>query len=89
MVLTTRRFVDGEGNVAKFSDPCGLSADADGTLFVADTGNNCIRKVSPGGVVTTFTGSRTPGYKDGPPTLAQFAELCDVQVGGFLLFACG
>ncbi len=73
--------VDGPAAQAKFSDPCGLSADVDGTLYVADTGNNCIRRVSPDGTVSTFSGfASSGGLRDGPSEVAQFLELCDVQV---------
>ncbi len=72
--------VDGPASSARFSDPCGLSADVDGTLYVADTGNNCIRRVTPDGVVSTFAGGSGAGWRDGCSRSAQFCELCDVQV---------
>jgi hypothetical protein len=39
-------FVDGEGKVAKFFTPAGMGIDAEGNIYVADTDNNRIRKVS-------------------------------------------
>ncbi|WP_052135175.1 NHL repeat-containing protein [Collimonas arenae] len=45
---------DGNGNNAKFNQPKGIAADAANNLYVADTGNNLLRKVTPGGQVTTL-----------------------------------
>jgi sugar lactone lactonase YvrE len=47
---------DGVGKAARFNYPCGLAMDASGTLYVADLYNYVIRKVTPGGLVTTFAG---------------------------------
>lgn len=58
--------VDGSGSSARFYDPRGLAIDADGNLYVADTGNHTIRKITPSGVVTTLAGSPgQPGSADG------------------------
>jgi hypothetical protein len=43
--ISTPGFVDGAGGVARFYDPAGITVDADGTIYVADYLNNCIRKV--------------------------------------------
>jgi sugar lactone lactonase YvrE len=47
---------DGNGANARFSSPQGLSVDDQGNIYVADTGNNAIRKITPDGDVTTLTG---------------------------------
>lgn len=49
-----------DAKVAKLSHPFGLSVDASGTLFIADTGNHRIRKVSTGGIISTVAGSGGP-----------------------------
>lgn len=46
---------DGPGANARFKSPSGIAIDAKGTLYVADTANDLIRKISPAGVVTTLT----------------------------------
>jgi len=65
-------FQDGQGAAARFNTPSGLALDATGNLYVADTGNHAIRKVTPDGVVTTLAGTGTPGWRDGPGAQAQF-----------------
>lgn len=73
---------DGDGEVAQFNEPSGLALGDDGTLYIADTGNQRIRSLSPEGKVSTVAGSGTDlldytsyvlgGYKDGIASEAQF-----------------
>jgi sugar lactone lactonase YvrE len=65
-------FADGAGAQASFNTPSGLAIDADGNLYVADTGNNRIRRVTPEGVVSTIAGDGTAGYVDGLAAQARF-----------------
>ncbi|MCA1814882.1 MAG: gluconolaconase [Acidobacteria bacterium] len=70
-------FDDGAGASAAFNTPSGLALDADGNLYVADTGNNRIRKVARDGAVTTVAGDGAAGFRDGRAAEAEF----DAPVG--------
>ena len=66
---------DGTGTNALFFKPYALTLDQAGTLYVADTGNSTIRKVSKNGVVTTWAGALgITGTNDGPHDVALFRE---------------
>jgi sugar lactone lactonase YvrE len=63
---------NGTGMAASFSLPLGIAIDGGGNLYVADAVNRVIRKITPGGVVTTFAGSGKDGEDDGAATVATF-----------------
>jgi len=65
-------FKDGKGNEAQFNTISSMTCDALGNLWVSDSDNHAIRKITPDGVVTTIAGSGEMGYKDGDGALAQF-----------------
>ncbi len=64
---------DGTGSAARFSSPFGVAVDTQGNVYVADTGNSTIRKVTAAGVVTTLAGSAgSSGSTDGTGSAARF-----------------
>lgn len=72
--------IDGTATVAKFYNPYGLALDSMGNIYVADTGNNCIRKINSALVVSTFAGSATAGSANGQGVAAGFNQPHDVSV---------
>lgn len=64
---------DGPFLSAQFAGPTCMTMDASGTIYVADTNNHSIRKLSPSGMVSTLAGRRAePGASDGPRSEARF-----------------
>ncbi len=72
---------DGTGTAASFNSPYGVAVDSNGYVYVADAGNNMIRKITPGGVVTTFAGSTAAGNANGTGTAATFNDPRGIAVG--------
>lgn len=73
---------DGAGRDAQFYQPTSVALDRSGNLFVTDSGNYTIRKVTPAGVVTTFAGvAGEPGGADGQGNSARFLNSQDITVG--------
>jgi hypothetical protein len=78
-------YTDGAGTIAQFFNPRGVAVDSAGNVYVADTLSHRIRKITPGGVVSTFAGTETAGtvkygYADGLRTDAQFFNPSGVAV---------
>ena len=66
---------DGVGSAARFKFPQGVAVDGSGNVFVADSMNNSIRKITPAGEVSTFAGkSGEGGHIDGPAADARFGS---------------
>jgi len=81
----TGGLANGTGTAAKFNYPRGLAIDSSGTIYVADSLNHAIRKISPSGVVSTFAGGGTStlgvaGSSEGVGTSARFRNPTAVTV---------
>ena len=72
---------DGPGSVAQFSGPDDLAVDADGNIYVADRGNELIRKITPDGTVSTIAGGGQ-GLVDGPALEAELDQPRGVALDG-------
>ncbi|OQX29743.1 MAG: hypothetical protein B0D92_02100 [Spirochaeta sp. LUC14_002_19_P3] len=71
----TGEFADGVGTAAKYNSPRGIAVDSAGIIYVADTNNHRIRKLTPGTngyTSSTIAGTGTAGYVDGAGGTAQF-----------------
>src|SRR5262249_51536959 len=64
--------LDGPGDRASFDGPIGVAVDRLGNIFIADSYNDCIRKITTGGEVSTLAGQGAPGYNDGDRDSALF-----------------
>ena len=73
-------YKDGPAATAQFYVPSGLAVDATGNIFVADLGNNIIRKITPAGVVSTFAGNGSSGAGDGTGTAATFSGPAGIAI---------
>jgi streptogramin lyase len=73
----------GPANKAQLRWPRDMAIDRDGGLYIADTMNHRIRKVSPKGIITTVAGTGVPGYSGdgGPATSSQLNGPRDVEIG--------
>ena len=69
---------DGQDTLARFNAPFGIAIDATGNLYVADSKNNLLRKISPTGYVSTIAGNGNTGATDGVATAATFNDITGV-----------
>lgn len=74
---------NGIGTAASFYYPAGMAVDAADNLYVADYGNNKIRKITPNGTVSTFAGTGVVGSTDGNVSVAEFNGATGVCVDSF------
>ena len=74
-------YQDGPALTAEFDVPIGIDVDANGNVYVVDSGAHRIRHISPDGVVSTVAGSGSAGYVDGPASEAEFWYPTDIAIG--------
>lgn len=73
--------IDGVGTAARFNDPRGIARDHQGNLYVTDTANHTLRRISPAGVVTTLAGlAGVSGTADGTGNAARLSYPTGVAV---------
>jgi sugar lactone lactonase YvrE len=73
--------IDGTGTAAHFDNPVAMAVDANGNIFVGDASGYTIRKITPGGVVTTVAGlANTIGAADGSGSAAQFFPMNAIAI---------
>ncbi|HEX7677522.1 MAG TPA: hypothetical protein VF713_05320 [Thermoanaerobaculia bacterium] len=73
--------LDGEGAAARFNSPTDVATDAEGNIYVVEPFNSLVRKVTPGGVVTTLAGAAGQvGDADGAGSAARFGSPSGVVV---------
>src|SRR5205814_1604597 len=83
--------INGTGSAARFNSPYGVAATSTGIIYVADSGNHEIRKITPAKAVTTFAGSATTdgggiGSSDGTGRIARFNYPNAVAVSGTTVY---
>lgn len=71
---------DGAIGIATFDGLTGMAADADGNIYVADSRNHSIRKISIDGTVSTVAGGLGPGFDDGDISVATFQSPWDIVI---------
>ncbi|HEY3581922.1 MAG TPA: NHL repeat-containing protein [Pyrinomonadaceae bacterium] len=76
----TAGYADGPAAQARFNGPIGVAVDEHGNVFVADTYNDRIRKISSDGQVSTIAGAGTLGYADGDRNTSLFDTPCGIIV---------
>jgi NHL repeat len=81
-VVLTPAFVDGTGTNAHFGTPEGIAAGSAGNIYVADTYNDAIRKITSAGVVSTLAGGGSIGSADGTGGAARFWSPEGIAVDG-------
>lgn len=60
----SKGYINASGTFARFDEPRGIALGSDGNIYIADSNNNTIRKVTAAGVVSTFAGTKQTTYSD-------------------------
>jgi DNA-binding beta-propeller fold protein YncE len=88
-----RGHADGPSHLADFDLPLRMAADAVGNVYVVDTGDNRIRKITPSGLVSTVAGTGEAGFADGSSTEARFSNnvmgICVDEAGNLYALDAG
>ncbi len=66
----------GPATSAQLSWPAGVATDRSGNLYIAEINNNCVRKVTPGGIISTIAGNDTVAGYNGDGMVDTLARLC-------------
>jgi len=86
-------FADGQGSSARFNSPRGIVAAPDGSIYVADSGNHTIRRITHDGLVTTVAGEAgVPGSNDGSARVAHLNTPSGIDIdshGDFIIADTG
>jgi sugar lactone lactonase YvrE len=82
----TPGYADGPGATARFNSPLDVVVGSGNQIFVADSENHRIRRVTLGGAVTTIAGTGTPGSTNGPLLTASFATPVGLALDGEAIF---
>ena len=94
---TGRKGYSGDGGSAvsaELSSPCGVAVDHSGTVYIADTSNNRVRKVDSAGIISTVAGNGKKGDlgDGGPATSAEFSAPTGLAIdrdGNLIIFDSG
>ena len=86
-------YADGPGPAAQFNGPHGVAVDATGVLYVVDTQNHAVRRVTREGMVSTWVGNGAPGDTDGPRAQARLNQPAGIALDPagviYISEACG
>jgi|GEM_PF-6309932 len=74
-------YANGRDRTARFNKPMGIVVDSSGNLYIADSLNHRIRKITPNGIVSTLAGTGTKGFDDGPFNSASFDNPHGIAIG--------